>query len=114
MDHRTSSLPNSSHAGQSPNGNAIRCINVVNFIRENEPRFKMDMMLPVRQQMRLIKQYNLPATWLLQFDALVSGSYVPFLKAHIQPSHEVGLWFEMNEKHCRAAGVEWRGRADFG
>lgn len=92
---------------------AIRCINVVNFIREIEPRFATDMLLPVQQQMELILKHRLPATWLLQFDALVSGPFVEFLKTHMAPNHEVGTWFEMNEKHCRAAGVEWRGRPGY-
>lgn len=91
----------------------MRCVNVVNFIREIEPRFSMDMMLPVRSQMALIREHRLPATWLLQFDALVSGPFVPFLKAQMAPDHEVGFWFEMNQKHCEAAGVEWRGRPGY-
>ncbi|MBI1332278.1 MAG: hypothetical protein GC165_05310 [Armatimonadetes bacterium] len=92
---------------------AMRCINVVNFIREIEPRFKMDMMLPVTSQMELILKHGLPATWLLQFDALVSGPFVPYLKEHMGKNHEVGFWFEMNEKHVKAAGVEWRGRPGY-
>lgn len=91
----------------------MRCINVVNFIREIEPRFKMDMMLPVTSQMEIIRRHNLPATWLLQFDALVSGPFVPFLKDQMPSSHEVGFWFEMNEKHSRTADVEWRGRPGY-
>jgi hypothetical protein len=58
-------------------------------------------------------RHNLPATWLLQFDALVDGPYVPALKKRMPATHEVGFWFEMNEKLCRAAGVEWRGRAGY-
>ncbi len=92
---------------------ALRCINVVNFIRELESRFQMDMLLPVQKQMELILAHQLPATWLLQFDALVSGPFVDFLKTHMAPNHEVGFWFEMNEKHCKAAEVEWRGRAGY-
>lgn len=92
---------------------AVRAINVINFIREIEPRFSMDMMLPVREQMALIRKHRLPATWLLQFDALVSGPFVPFLKEHMAEDHEVGFWFEMNERHCKAAGVEWRGRPGY-
>ena len=92
---------------------AVRCVNVVNFVREIEPRFPMDMMLPVRRQMELILAHRLPATWLLQFDALVSGPFVPFLRANMAKDHEVGFWFEMNERHCRAAGVEWRGRPGY-
>lgn len=92
---------------------SVRCINVVNFIREIEPRFQMDMLLPVQKQMELLLENRLPATWLLQFDALVSGPFVPFLKEHMAPNHEVGFWFEMNEKHCKAADVEWRGRPGY-
>ncbi|MBS1704658.1 MAG: hypothetical protein JST40_02200 [Armatimonadetes bacterium] len=89
---------------------SMRCINVVNFIRAVEPRFKMNLMEPVERQMEIILHHKLPATWLLQLDALVSGPFVPYLKAHRAKNHEVGFWFEMNELHCKAAGVEWRGR----
>lgn len=91
----------------------VRCINVVNFIRGVEPRFKTDLLLPVRKQMECVLEHKLPATWLLQFDALVSGPFVPFLKEHLARNHEVGTWFEMNEMHCKAAGVEWRGRPGY-
>lgn len=97
----------------SPLDPTLRCINIVNFIREVDPREAFDMLLPVQKQMELIKQHELPATWLLQFDALVSGPYVPFLKEQMPANHEVGFWFEMNEKHCNAAGVEWRGRPGY-
>jgi len=91
----------------------VRSINIINFIRAIEPRFTTDLLLPVQKQMEIIKPYGLPATWLLQFDALVSGPFVPFLKQQMPPNHEVGLWFEMNEMHCNAAGVKWRGRPDY-
>lgn len=100
-------------AAAATDDRAVRCINIVNFIREIEPRFKMDMMLPIQNQMELILEHKLPATWLLQFDALVSGPFVDYLKAHMAPSHEVGYWFEMNERHCKAADVEWRGRPGY-
>src|ERR1700759_1194304 len=59
----------------------LRSVNVINFIRAEEPREKMDLMLPVRKQMEIIKAHSLPATWLLQYDALVEGPFVEFLKA---------------------------------
>jgi hypothetical protein len=97
-------------APTEPGDAAVRCVNVVNFIRGVEPRSPVDLLLPVQKQMELLLQHRLPATWLLQFDALVSGPFVEYLKAHIAENHEVGVWFEMNELHCKAAGVEWRGR----
>ena len=88
---------------------ARRVINIMNFIRAEEPREMMDLMTPVREQMALIKAHQFPATWLLQYDALVEGPFVPFLKAEMTPDHEAGLWFEMNRKICDAAGIAWRG-----
>src|SRR5436190_22636267 len=81
----------------TPDKNSVRCINIVNFIRGVEPRFKTDLLLPVQKQMELIRKHRLPATWLLQFDALVSGPFVQFLKDNLATNHEVGTWFEMNE-----------------
>ena len=92
---------------------AMRCINIVNFIRGVEPRFETDLLLPVQKQMDIIVKYGLPATWLLQFDAMVAGPFVEYLKTHMPKSHEVGFWFEMNEMLCKAAQVEWRGRKGF-
>jgi hypothetical protein len=92
---------------------SLRCINVVNFIRLVESRFAMDMLQPVREQMALVRAHALPATWLLQFDALVAGPFVAFLKQHMADNHEVGFWFEMNQKLCAAAGIAWRGRPDY-
>jgi hypothetical protein len=88
---------------------ALRAINIMNFIRAEEPRETIDLMQPVREQMALIKAHKFPATWLLQYDALVEGPYVEFLRAEMPPSHETGIWFEMNRKICDDAGIAWRG-----
>lgn len=94
----------------SPNAAApMRAINIMNFIRAEEPREPMDLMEPVREQMALIKSHRLPATWLLQYDALVEGPFVAFLKKEMPANHEVGLWFEMNRRICDDAGIAWRG-----
>jgi hypothetical protein len=37
---------------------SLRCINIINFIREIEPRFEMDMMLPVQRPMELILEHQ--------------------------------------------------------
>ncbi len=91
----------------------VRSINVINFLRGVEPRGPVDLFLPLQKQMEISLQHGLPTTWLLQYDALVSGPFVEYLKEHKAPSHEVGIWFEMNEPHCREAGVEWRGRPGY-
>jgi hypothetical protein len=97
----------SAEADSTPS--APRCVNIMNFIRAEEPREPMDLMTPVREQMARIKAHKFPATWLLQYDALVEGPFVEFLKAEMPPEHEVGIWFEMNRKICDDAGIAWRG-----
>ena len=86
-----------------------RAINIMNFIRAEEPRESCDLIEPVREQMALIKAHKFPATWLLQYDALVEGPFVDFLKAEMPSDHETGIWFEMNRKICDDAGIAWRG-----
>ena len=92
---------------------AHRAINIMNFIRAEEPRERADLMEPVREQMALIKAHRFPATWLLQYDALVEGPFVEFLKSEMPANHEVGIWFEMNRKICNDAGIAWRGNPNW-
>ncbi|MBS1454476.1 MAG: hypothetical protein HP002_13945, partial [Lentisphaeria bacterium] len=75
-------------------------VNIVNFIRAVEPRFREepDLFEPVRREMELAKQHALPATWLLQYDALVKGPYVDFMKREMPESHEAGCWLEVVEE----------------
>ena len=90
-----------------------RAINIMNFIRVEEPRENTDLIKPVREQIALIKAHKFPATWLLQYDALIEGPYVEFLKAEMPPDHETGIWFEMNRKICDDAGIAWRGKPEW-
>jgi hypothetical protein len=106
------SLPLLQAEGAAP-PRPFRAINIMNFIRAEEPREPMDLFEPVKQQMQLIKAHNFPATWLLQYDALVEGPFVDYLKSEMLPSHEVGIWFEMNRKICDDAGIAWRGNPDW-
>jgi hypothetical protein len=94
-------------------GAAWRAVNIMNFIRAEEPRQTTDLIQPVQEQMALIKAHKFPATWLLQYDALVEGPFVEFLKAEMPPDHETGLWFEMNRKICDEAGIAWRGNPEW-
>ena len=46
-------------------------INIVNFIRGCEPRRPMDLVEPIVKQIELAEKYNLPTTFLFQYDALI-------------------------------------------
>ena len=87
----------------------IGVVNIINFIRAVEPREKVDLVEPVREQIRLIQGKQLEATWLVQYDALLEERFVSLLKG-LDERQEVGGWFEVVQPLVEDAGYEWRGR----
>ena len=85
-------------------------VNIINFIRDIEPRMEMDLVTPVLEQIRLLKQYNLKGTFLLQYDALIDPVYTDLLKALDPNQFEIGVWFETVQPLVEKAGAVWRGR----
>ena len=84
-------------------------LNIINFVRAVEPRMPMDLVGTMKKEIQLIDQYQLPATWLIQYDALVDPTFTEPLKS-LDAKHEIGLWFEVVEPLVRDAGIPWRGR----
>ncbi len=89
---------------------APRIVNIVNFIRGVEPRTDVDLLLPVVKQLELIKQHGLPATFLIQYDAMEQERFVILLKEQLPQQCELGGWFEVVQPMVEAAGLKWRGR----
>lgn len=87
-------------------------VNIVNFVRGCEPRQEMDLYTPVREQVKLVNEYGLPSTFLLMYDTLCDGRFAEILK-EANGETEFGVWFEVVESQCEAAGVKWRGRPGF-
>ena len=85
-------------------------INFVNFIRGCEPRCEMDLVTPVKEQIRLLQQYNMKGTFLLQYDALINPVFTDLLKDLPKEQFEIGVWFETVQPLVEKAGMEWRGR----
>ena len=85
-------------------------LNIINFIRGCEPRCKIDLFEPVREQMALSLENDLPTTWLLQYDALTEGPYTNFLIEKMPDTHECGMWFEFVQAAVEKSGLKWRGR----
>lgn len=85
-------------------------VNIINFIRAVEPRDPdLDLVQPVVQQIRLVEKHGLPATWLVQYDALLDSRLIDPLKA-LDKCHEIGAWFEVVQPMVEKAGLSWRGR----
>ncbi len=89
---------------------APRIVNIINFIRAVEPRLEMDLFTPVKKQIELVKKYDLPATFLLQYDAFFQGGFVELLKKELPKNCEVGVWLEIVQPLVEKAGLTWRGR----
>ncbi|MBQ2941135.1 MAG: hypothetical protein IJD97_02750 [Clostridia bacterium] len=85
-------------------------INIVNFIRDTEPRLPMDLITPVKMQIELMKKHNLKGTFLLQYDALTDKVYQDMLKELDPSQFEIGVWLEIVEPQVKKAGLTWRGR----
>lgn len=85
-------------------------VNIVNFIRAVEPRTPTDLMTPVTEQIRLMKQHHLRGTFLLQYDALILPEYTDLLLSLDPAQFEIGVWFETVQPQVEAAGLKWRGR----
>jgi hypothetical protein len=96
--------------GEPVQDSDTRIVNIINFIRGVEPREAVDLYEPVAQQVRLVKKHDLPATFLIQYDALLQDRYVDLLKNELTDKHEVGLWLEIVQPLVEKAGLQWRGR----
>ena len=60
------------------------------------------------KQIELVKKYNVPVTWLLDYIAVCD---VRFKNAIEQcEKYEIGIWLEVTKPLLEKAGYEWRGR----
>lgn len=93
---------------------APRIVNIVNFIRQCEPRdtrITEDVLYQtVVKQIGLMRQYKLKGTFLLQYDALIDPRYQQLLKSLPVDSFEIGAWWEMPKPFVEDAGLPWRGQ----
>lgn len=89
-------------------------LNIINFVRASEPRAEDDSFLlnTFRREVDMCREFNFPATFLFQYDALILPEYTDYIKANL-PAAETGLWFETVGQLVRKCGIEWRGRNDW-
>ena len=83
-------------------------VNIYNFIRmsHQEPSvFQQADFDTIARQIRLLKQYGLPATYALKYDALMDPHYQELLRRETDENDEITAWWEITEPLCRRAGV---------
>ena len=89
-----------------------RIVNIINFIRQTDYRVEdADRKLyeTVCRQVELVNRYNLPATFLLEYDALINPLYQNLMKTKLKEDSEIGAWWELTQPHIEAAGLKWSG-----
>ena len=76
-----------------------RIVNIINFVRQLESRDSLiteDVLCEtVHQQILLLRKYNLPGTFLLQYDALINPRYQILFKDELSSDSETGAWWEI-------------------
>lgn len=94
------------HAGEP------RIVNIYNFVRNSDYRLanSEDVLYEAtRQQIQLIKPNGLPATWALQYDALINPRYQKLFKEQLSKQDEIAAWWEIPRPLVEKAGLKWRG-----
>ncbi|MFK7909860.1 MAG: hypothetical protein AB8F34_04580 [Akkermansiaceae bacterium] len=91
-----------------------RIVNIVNFIRQNEPRIEWiteDVLYEtVVDQIAIMKKHKLRGTFLIQYDTLVDPRYQKLLKELPAAQFEIGTWWEIPQPLVEQSGYKWRGR----
>jgi len=93
-----------------------RIVNIYNFIRNSDyrlPNSEEVLYEATRQEIDLTKQAGLPATWALQYDALINPRYQKLLKEQLGTNDEIAAWWEIPRPLAEKAGLTWRGRHEW-
>ncbi|MGL4572438.1 MAG: chitobiase/beta-hexosaminidase C-terminal domain-containing protein [Clostridium sp.] len=94
------------------NKRAPAIVNIYNFIRKTvypSGEFVQDDFDTVMYQMEILKQYGLPATYALKYDALIDERFSNLIKNNIDEYDEVAAWWEIDENLAFKANVKWKG-----
>lgn len=94
----------------------MKVINYMNFVRQCEPRSadfegaKKALYDTMVREFEIAKKYDIPCTFLLQYDAVIDDKYVDFFKKNADGKTEIGLWYELPKQLLDSVGLEWRGK----
>lgn len=100
----------------APDAAGPRIVNIYNFVRNSDyrvPNSEDVLYETTRQQIQLLKQAGLPATWALQYDALINPRFQKLLKEQLTTNDEIAAWWEIPEPLAENAGLKWRGQHEW-
>lgn len=101
---------------QSADASEPRIVNIYNFVRNSDyrvPHSEDVLYEATRQEIQLIKQAELPATWALQYDALINPRYQKLFKEQLGTNDEIAAWWEIPRPLAEKAGLKWRGQHEW-
>jgi hypothetical protein len=93
-----------------------RIVNIYNFVRNSDyrvPDSENVLYETTRQQIQLLKQAGLTATWALQYDALINPRYQQLFKEEVSTNDEIAAWWEIPQPLAEKAGLKWRGQHEW-
>jgi hypothetical protein len=93
-----------------------RSVTIYNFVRDNDyriPDSKAVLYNATVQQIQLLKKADLPATFALQYDALMDANYQKLFKEELGTNDEIAAWWEIPHELAEKAGLTWRGRHEW-
>ena len=88
----------------------MKVVNIMNFARSYEPRnLEAERLLlkTTLDQLDLVNEYNLDATFLLQYDVIVNEEFVSNIKSRAGENIELGFWYEIVEPLTTACGMPY-------
>ena len=103
-------------APQSVTAKDPRIVNIYNFVRENDYRIANSRAVlydATSHQVQLLKKTALPATFALQYDALIDTNYQNLFKNQPPGEFEIGAWWEIPQVLAERAGLKWRGQHEW-
>ncbi len=91
-----------------------KVINIINFIRAEDPRVEQQMLYDTfKNQIELCREYPMPYTFLMQYDAIARPEYVKLLKDNEDDKNmEIGVWIELAREQIEKVGLTWNGLPD--
>ena len=103
-------------AGGAARAEEPRIVNIYNFVRENDfrlPDSRSVLYHATDEQIQLLKRAGLPATFALQYDALVDPDYQKLFKQQLPKDCELAAWWEIPQVLAEKAGLKWRGEHEW-
>lgn len=89
----------------------MKIVNMMNFVRQIDERLENStekLLAFTAEQLRLVNEYRVDNTFLLQYDALYDEKFVALFQKEATNRTEIGLWYEIVEPLTTACGIPYR------